>query len=131
MTLEIKIVKRNKIIAIAAIFVTIIMPIVGYFGIPLPVFQSQHEADIKRLERGTTVNKIEILKNSIDDLKREHSDYVLQKLHTEATVEEIRRKTGKGPSIELITLKANIDSKLSEIEYDILEKKRALSALEE
>lgn len=131
MPLEVKIVKRNKIIAVAAIFTTIIMPIIGYFGIPMPVFQSQYETDIKRIEIDSTYNKIDILKNSIEDLKREHSDYVIQKLHTAATIEEIKRESGKGPTPELITLQGNIDSKLAEIESDILEKKRVLSLLEE
>lgn len=123
-TLEQKI-RRNKLIAVLTVFVTIVMPIVGFFSIPMPATKN----DIVRLEHVDTQIRNDIyqteLKQKANVTETEIKLYLMdEEKYTMRKYENIRqqeeyRLVGKSVPQAYSSELAEIEAKLRETSHNI------------
>lgn len=130
-------IKKNKLVALLTIFVTICMPIAGFFSIPLPATKHDiaelQQADInirEDIDRKTGESKARVIRTEIELLNMDEEKY------TERKYENIRQqdefKLANKPVPAAYTLEqSDIESKLRKTEHELDMKKEELRSVNE
>lgn len=130
-------IRRNKLIAVLTIFVTIVMPIVGFFSIPMPATKN----DIIKLERADVEIKEDIVQNEFKSKARgieteikllilDEEKYTMRRYENLRQQDDFRIENKPVPQVYSQEL-AEIDAKLKEIQHSLDTHKQELIMVKE
>lgn len=124
--------KKNKLVALLTIFVTICMPIAGFFSIPMPATKHDiaalHEADIsirKEVKMKTGELQLRNIKVEIDLLNMDEERYTERKYENLRYQDEFKLANKSVPSA-YTQEQSDIESKLKHVQTELDMKKEEL-----
>lgn len=124
--------KKNKLVALMTIFVTIAMPIAGFFSIPMPATKTDIEAlqktdieirqDVKRRTNDLAIREI---RTEIEILNIDEEKYTERKYENIRQQDEFRLMNKPVPASYTME-QSDIESKLNRVEQQLDMKKEEL-----